>query len=1067
MVNLTPASAASSSPATSPINHSGLVTVQASDEGCNDDPPPIPQPLAGDSRADHPRHVPAGGVSIPVDQHGDVTARPANLVDFAGEPARNGPGAGVKVYDYGAAVSPASSSDDLAGPDRGVYVDSCTTVTSPKSSFTAVGTLTEETTIEIAGDPYDGVNPHVVDADAVATTLGVDLRSGLKTADAKAKLQKDGLNKLAAGGGIAWYGVLIRQISNSLTLVLVIAMAASYGMLDFIEGSVIAAVICLNIVIGFVQDYRAEKTMQSLNSLSAPIATVIRNHGKIDKIKAEELVVGDVVKIHVGDVVPADLRIFEAMNLETNEALLTGESLPIAKHPDYVAPNADCPIGDRQNMVWSSSTVSKGRGLGVVVATGMNTEVGRIAELLRGKKEKEGGVFATFVRKCTDSVKNMLGLVGTPLQVKLSKFALLLFGIAILLAVIVFSAAKWRINDENLIYGICVAVAVIPESLIAVLTITMALGTKTMAKGNVIVRKMQALEAVGGVTNICSDKTGTLTQGKMIARKALVEGLGEITQDLLSSGDWDLLAEHPFDSTIKKMSIVHHHKGRDTVEAFMKGAGEVVVPTLALPEHKKAEIMERIENLAGQGLRVLCVAHKRIDRADAANRALVEEGMNFLGLVGLYDPPRSETKDAVRRCKIAGVEVHMLTGDHIRTATAIAHEVGILGDAMPAALASTMVMTASAFDALSDAQVDALPELPKVIARCSPATKVRMVEALHRRKAFCVMTGDGVNDSPALARADVGIAMGLSGSDVAKDAADLVLTDDNFASIVRAVEEGRRLFDNIQKFIMHLLISNISQVVLLLIGLAFQDRNGVSVFPLSPLEILWVNMITSSFLALGLGLEEAAPDVMTRPPHDLRTGVFTWEVIIDKTLYGVTMGVLCLASFIIVVYAGNGGDLGHGCNHAYNDTCGGVFRARATVFAVLSFLLLLTAWEVKHFSRSLFRMNPEEYAGPLAVFKTCYRNRFLFWAVVAGFAITWPVIYVPKFNTVVFKHMAIGWEWGVVVAACVLYLMVVEGWKAIKRWRGWGSAGYVKNGGVDVEMLTAAATVVGGNGGKA
>ena len=682
-----------------------------------------------------------------------------------------------------------------------------------------------------------------------------------------------------------------------------------------------------------------------------------------------------------------------------------------------------------------------------------------------------------------------------------------------------------------MIYGICVAVAVIPESLIAVLTITMAVGTKTMAKGHVIVRKMQALEAVGGVTNICSDKTGTLTQGMMVARKAFIPGLGELRvdgvegpfdptsgqvflgkkvvdgslvekhqelerfleaiatcnlstvtrnddkfmssekqasqwtangepteislqvlamrfgkgkQDLLATGDWDLIAEHPFDSTVKKMSIVYRHKGRDTIEAFMKGAGEVIVPTLTIPEEQKADIMEMIERLAGEGLRVLCVAHKRIDRSDADNRKSVESNMSFLGLVGLYDPPRPETKDAVRRCKVAGVEVHMLTGDHIRTATAIAHEVGILEPAMPAALASTMVMTATAFDALSEAEVDELPVLPKVIARCSPNTKVRMVEALHRRRAFCVMTGDGVNDSPALARADVGIAMGLSGSDVAKDAADLVLTDDNFASIVRAVEEGRRLFDNIQKFIMHLLISNISQVVLLLIGLAFQDQNKVSVFPLSPLEILWVNMITSSFLALGLGLEEASPDVMTRPPHNLRTGVFTWEVIIDKMLYGVTMGVLCLVSFVIVIFGANDGNLGHDCNHGYNDTCDAVFRARATVFSVLSFLLLLTAWEVKHFTRSLFRLNPERHSGPFAVFHAVWYNRFLFWAVVAGFLVTFPVVYVPVFNTVVFKHMAISWEWGVVLGCCVAYLSVVEGWKATKRWRGWGSAGYRK-----------------------
>ena len=701
---------------------------------------------------------------------------------------------------------------------------------------------------------------------------------------------------------------------------------------------------------------------------------------------------------------------------------------------------------------------------------------------------------------------------------------------------------QWQVSNEVLIYGICVAVAVIPESLIAVLTITMAVGTKTMARGNVIVRKLQALEAVGGVTNICSDKTGTLTQGKMIAKKAYIHGLGLLTvhdtthpfnptggtirhkesqidhpmsdedlgvlidgelvdrspqlekflnaialcnlamvtksdrcsyssgesvdscgwsatgepteislqvlamrfghgkQDLLNTGTWNLIAEHPFDSTIKRMSVVYEQTRTKTLHVFTKGAGEVLVPTLNLSEEQKDELKILVERMAGEGLRVLCIAERSLSNAAMANdRSATESELNFVGLVGLYDPPRVETRDAVRKCQVAGVKVHMLTGDHIRTATAIAHEVGILSSAIPAVLASTIVMTASQFDAFSDAEIDALPQLPLVIARCSPKTKVRMVEALHRRGAFCVMTGDGVNDSPALKRADVGIAMGMNGSDVAKDASDLVLTDDNFASIVRAVEEGRRLFDNIQKFLMHLLISNISQVVLLLIGLAFRDENGVSVFPLSPLEILWVNMITSSFLALGLGLEEAQPDIMLRPPHDLRAGVFTREVIIDKMIYGVVMGTLCLSAFMIVVYSGGSGALGSLCNERFWEPCHTVYRARATVFAVLSFLLLLTAWEVKHFSRSLFNLDPSKYKGPFAVFHAVWYNRFLFWAVVAGFVITFPVIYIPVFNTAVFHHMAITWEWGVVWGCSAVYLAIVETWKAIKRRMGWGS----------------------------
>ncbi|CAI7565423.1 unnamed protein product [Penicillium palitans] len=967
-----------------------------------------------------------------------------------------------------------------------------------------------------------GQNAHLIEPSELVSLLDTDLRNGLAGTEAASRLQRDGPNTVREMEGVSVWGILLRQVSNSLTLVLLITMALSFGIDDYIEGGVITAVIVLNIVVGFVQDYRAEQTILSLHRLSAPICKAIRE-GRIASVKAESLVVGDIVQLSVGDIVPADLRLFDGMNASMDEALLTGESLPVLKTPHITLSSSDIPIGDRTNMAYSGCSTTQGRAIGIVTAIGMNTEVGKIAQLLQTQPNLgDSSRLGKAGKRVKAFFMNVLGLVGTPLQVKLSKFALLLFGLAILLAIIVFSVNKWDVQGEVLIYGICVAVAVIPESLIAVLTITIAVGTKAMARGNVIVRKLQCLEAVGGVTNICSDKTGTLTQGKMVARSAWIPGAGTLTVSQttdpfdptsglvqLDEIDWSsnqpiednpvphtflralalcnlstvhhdnqvwsavgepteialhvlalrfdfgkdsvmkkrqlqLHTEYPFDSAIKKMTVVYDNLQDKVREVYTKGAPETIIPHLNIDEAEKQNIRDTADRMAGEGLRVLCIAYKTPpadDESQISPRSSAESFLRFGGLVGLYDPPRVESAAAVRRCQMAGITVHMLTGDHIKTATAIASEVGILDRVTAVVKSGRLVMAADEFDKLTDTEIDAIEELPLVIARCSPATKVRMVDAMHRRQAFCVMTGDGVNDSPALKRADVGIAMGKNGSDVAKEAADMVLTDDNFSSIVKAVEEGRRLFDNIQKFLMHLLISNIAQVILLLIALAFKDEGGDSVFPLSPLEILWANLVTSSFLAVGLGLEEAQPDIMYRPPHDLRVGVFTRELIVDKMIYGTFMGTLCLVSFVCVIYAAGSGtsSLGDGCNQEYNPSCDAVFRARATTYATLTFLLLVTAWEVKHFSRSLFNMDPIRNPKTFSVFPTLWKNRFLFWAVMAGFVVAFPVIYLPVVNQLVFKHHAITWEWGVVLGCTCVYLLCVESWKAVKRSLGIGS----------------------------
>ncbi|KAL4917668.1 hypothetical protein BDW62DRAFT_80463 [Aspergillus aurantiobrunneus] len=1002
---------------------------------------------------------------------------------------------------------------------------------------------------------------HTLTYDAILRELKVDSEEGLSAAEAKKRLGLYGPNELEGGEGVSLAKIVIRQIANAMMLVLIIAMAVSFGIESWIEGGVIGAVIGLNIVVGVYQDYAAEKTMDSLRNLSSPTGVATRD-GKTNTIPATEIVPGDMIELKVGDTVPADVRLVDAMNFETDEALLTGESLPVLKEVD-VTFDEDTGPGDRLNIAYSSSTVTRGRARGVVVGTGMKTEIGAIAAALRAsdsrkrpvKRGPEGETkkrwyVQAWTLTATDAVGRFLGInVGTPLQRKLSKLALLLFGIAVVFAIVVMGANEMRNDTEVIIYAVATGLAMIPACLVVVLTITMAVGTKQMVERHVIVRRLDSLEALGAVTNICSDKTGTLTQGKMVAKRAWIPSLGTYSvgassnpldptegdlslltdapvklardvqgepanpDDLIkdnktledylnvasmanlahvhkSEGNewqargeptdiaiqvfasrfnwgrerwtkgekpiWQQKAEYPFDSTVKKMSVIFarddgSEKGKRQM-VFTKGAVERVLESctsvlwtagedpIPMSDDIQNQILQNMEALAKEGLRVLCMACREDDTnivsgEEVPPRDQVEKDLVFCGLIGLYDPPRPETAGAIEECYRAGISVHMVTGDHPGTARAIAAQVGIIPanmDGLAKDVANAMVMTASQFDKLTEDEIDELPTLPLVIARCAPNTKVRMIDALHRRGRYAAMTGDGVNDSPSLKRADVGIAMGEAGSDVAKDASELVLTDDNFASIINGIEEGRRIFDNIQKFVLHLLAENVGLALTLLIGLVFKDENGQSVFPIAPVEILWIIMITSGMPDMGLGMERASADIMDRPPQS-KQGIFTWEIIVDTLVYGVWMAALCLTAFSMVLYVWGDGNLASGCNSNYTEACDTVFRARATTFVCMTWFALFLAWEMINMRRSFFRMQPGSKLYFTQWMHDVWRNKFLFCGVMLGFVTIFPALYIPVINDVVFKHTGISWEWGVVIVEALLFFAGVELWKFCKR----------------------------------
>ncbi len=766
---------------------------------------------------------------------------------------------------------------------------------------------------------------HTAEPQEVAARLETDPARGLDGAEVGRRLARHGPNRIETTGAIPWYRVLGRQFVDVLIFILAVAATVSLALGEIVDAATIAVIMVLNGVFGFAQEWRAEKAIEALQEMLAQHASVVRD-GHLDVIDATELVPGDVVVIEVGDLIPADLRIVEAVDLTVDESALTGESESVAKRPAAVA--AEAPLAVRTPMAWMGTSVTNGRARGIAVATGEQTEFGRIAALTRAVDREP-----------------------TPLQRQLATLGkwLGLFAIALSLVVAVVGWLSGRDLREMFFTGVSLAVAVVPEGLPAVVTITLALGIRRMAEHRALLRRLQAAETLGSATVICTDKTGTLTQNEMTVRKLWVpsgiveatgvgyspsgaflsdaatepelavaletavwcnharveedhrgwQAFGEPTEAALITAAAKAgvaiatrpAGEFSFSSNRKRMTIMEE-TGSDRV-AHVKGAPEVIIDRCVaigwgesarpLDAPRRDQIRRTYESFATQGYRTLALARRRLPAEVDLDAESVERQLHLLGIAAILDPPRTEVPEAVASAHGAGIKVVVITGDAPETALAIAQRVGLPADqALPGA----------ALDTATDAQLRDALAAGAVFARTTPEHKLRIVELLQRDGAVVAMTGDGVNDAPALKKADIGIAMGMRGTDVARGAADLVLTDDNFASIVGAVAEGRRQYDNIQKFIRYLLSSNTGEVIAVLTNILLQAP-----LILLPVQILWMNLVTDGLTALALGVEPAEEGIMARPPRDPRRPILTRESVANIVGFGAYVGLGSLFLF--------------------------------------------------------------------------------------------------------------------------------------------------------------------------
>lgn len=858
-------------------------------------------------------------------------------------------------------------------------------------------------------------------------------REGLSTAEAEKRLERDGKNKLVEGKKISLLERFLKQLADPMIIILIAAavvsgITAAYAGESFTDVIIIMIVVLINAVLGVVQENKAEKAIAALQEIAAATSKVIRDGHQIT-VRSEELAAGDIIVLEAGDAVPADARIIECASMKVEEAALTGESVPVTKTDEaLMAENGkDISLGDRKNMVYMGSTVVYGRGIAVVTDTGMNTQMGKIADSLA--KAEEG---------------------QTPLQLKLTQLSKVLSIIVLGICLFIFALDLFRmypdINGAGMLdtfmVAVSLAVAAIPEGLAAVVTIVLSIGVTNMSKKSAVIRKLTAVETLGCAQIICSDKTGTLTQNKMTVveykgsnekqlAKAMAlcsdakldeknEAIGEPTECALVNyaykngmpkgileKECPRIGEAPFDSMRKMMTTVHEENGQ--IVSFTKGAPDEVLKRcrdalvngqiVPMTEEIKQNILTENKNMADRALRVLCAAMRHWDgRPENGSPEYLEKDLCYIGLTGMIDPVRPEVKAAIEQCRSAGIRPVMITGDHKDTAVAIAMELGIIHS-------PSQAITGAELDEISEKDFETKVENYSVYARVQPEHKVRIVKAWKARGKITAMTGDGVNDAPSIKNADIGVGMGITGTDVTKNVADMVLADDNFATIVSAVGEGRRIYDNIRKAIQFLLASNLAEV------LAIFSATIMGFTILKPVHLLWINLITDCFPALALGMEEAENDIMKRKPRDAKEGIFAGGVGFNVAFQGIMVTCITLAAYFIGHYMESG-------KWEIVNSPDGMTMA----FLTLSMAEIFHSFNMRSLNKSIFRIKGQ--------------NKFLLGAMLASFICTTAVIYIPFLAEAFgFEHISF-MEYGVSILLALLVIPIVETLKLVQRRRG-------------------------------